>query len=225
MSAPGDPFPTDLILGTPSEISMPGDRALRVTHADAQQSHAIIYLHGMCGDSKGADPWGDVATHYGTLIVVRANVPCDDRPGYKWPKDLAEIRERIDAALAEVKNLRHGWLETEHPSLIGYSQGAYRAEQLVGAYPGRFPRAMLGGPPTPPDAFALNSAQAVAVLGGELEDHAHMLNGTQALIDAGLNARFFLLPGVHHGSYGPQGRAVVSEALRFMFDEPLNRAH
>lgn len=210
-------FPSDLVLFTPSEMPLPGDRSLRVSHAGPAQSHAIIYLHGMCGNSKGADPWSDLATEYGSLIVVRADEPCGDRPGYKWPKDLSLIQARIDTALAAVKNARGGFLDLEHPTLIGYSQGAYRAEQLVGAYPERYTRAMLGGPPTPPSYEALKSLSSVAVLGGELEDRAHMEVGTADLIARGMRAKFFLLPKVHHGSYGPHGKEVVGQALNFIF--------
>lgn len=197
---------------------MPGDRPLRITHAPPDNLHGLIYLHGMCGDSKGADPWADLAVERGTLIVLRADEPCLDRPGYKWPKDLREIQERIDRALELVKEVRNGHLDTTHPTLIGYSQGAYRAEQLAGAYPGRYPRAILGGPPTPPSYEALRGLDGVAVLGGELEDHSHMTSGTQELIARGLHARFFLLPKVHHGSYGPDGRSVIAAALSFIFD-------
>lgn len=210
-------FPSDLVLFTPSEMPLPGDRSLRVSHAGPAQSHAIIYLHGMCGNSKGADPWSDLATEYGSLIVVRADEPCGDRPGYKWPKDLSLIQARIDAALAAVNKARGGFLDLEHPTLIGYSQGAYRAEQLARAYPERYTRAMLGGPPTPPSYEALKSLSSVAVLGGELEDRAHMEIGTADLIARGMRAKFFLLPKVHHGSYGPHGKEVVGQALNFIF--------
>lgn len=199
-------------------MQVPGDRPLRISHAGPDTTHAIIYLHGMCGNSKGADPWSELATRYGTLIVVRANEPCLDRPGYKWPKDLHAIQERIDQALLAVRDLRNGVLDIDHPTLIGYSQGAYRAEQLIGQFEGRYPRAILGGPPTPPSYEALKTALAVAVLGGELEDHQHMLEGTADLIARGLHAKFFLLPGVHHGSYGPQGPQIVEQALSFVFE-------
>ncbi len=213
-------LPPELPLAKPIEVSVPGDRSLRVTHAAPQQEHAIVYLHGMCGNSKGADPWVDLASTYGTVIVVRANVPCGDRPGFKWPKDVSAIQARIDRALRHVKDQREGLLSTEHPTIVGYSQGAHRAELLVAAYPGRYDRAILGGPPTAPTYEALSSLTAVAVLGGELEDHSHMLEGAQALVEEGSRARFFLLPRVHHGSYGPQGRRVLTDALRFVFEEP-----
>ena len=211
-------FPPQLPLDAPVELAMAGDRSLRVSHAPSSQMHPIIYLHGMCGNSKGADLWSNLATQYGTLIVVRADEPCGDRPGYKWPKDLSLIQARIDAALQAVKSERGGFLDTEHPTLIGYSQGAYRAEQLVGAYPERYPRALLGGPPTPPSYDALKSLSRVAVMGGELEDRAHMEAGTADLIAHGMRAQFFILPNVHHGSYGPQGRKVVERALSFIFE-------
>jgi pimeloyl-ACP methyl ester carboxylesterase len=156
----------------------------------------------------------------GTLIVVRANVPCPDRPGYKWPKDIAVIQRRIDDALARVKDARGGLLQTEEVTLIGYSQGAHRAELLAAAYPERYPAIVLGGPPTAPEPTSFRAGVAVAVLGGELENTDHMVAGATDLMGAGLRAEFFLLPGAHHGDYGPQGRVVMDRVLTWLHQAP-----
>jgi predicted esterase len=195
---------------------MEGDRPLRITHAGANQTHAIVYLHGMCGNPRGADRWADLAAERGTLIVVRATVPCPDRPGFKWPKDLEEIQTRIDAALAFVANQRGGLLDQDVVTLIGYSQGANRAEKLAAMAPERYPLVVLGGPPTEPTPDLLHSTQRVAILGGELEDTTHMELGDFALRQAGVPSHFFLLPGAHHGDYGPDGRRVIAEAFSFL---------
>lgn len=210
------PLPEGLIVGTSVEVPLDGDRALRVAHAGASSERALVYLHGMCGNPKGAEPWIDRATERGTLIVVRADVPCPDRPGYKWPKELSLIQARIDRALETVKNQRAGRLNTSEVTLIGYSQGAHRAEGLAAAYPTRYPRLVLGGPPTAPTSTSFSAHQRVAVLGGELEDSSHMSQGAEELLAGGVAARFFLLPRAHHGGYGPEGRRVMDEVLRWL---------
>jgi pimeloyl-ACP methyl ester carboxylesterase len=187
-----------------------------VTHASAEINHAIIYLHGMCGNSRGADPWADLAAQRGTLIVLRATVPCPDRPGYKWPTDIELIQRQIDAALDLVAEKRGGRLEKRVLSIVGYSQGAHRAEKLAALAPQRYPLVVLGGPPTAPSPELLGPTHRIAILGGELEDTTHMEAGRLDLAQAGVTTRFFLLPGAHHGDYGPHGRRVMQEVFAFL---------
>lgn len=210
-------LPSDLPLHTPLEIPVDGDRPLRVVHAQAEKREALVYLHGMCGNPQGADPWLDLALERGTLIVVRATEKCPDRPGYKWPTEVELIQERIDRALAIVKEQRGGVLDTEAVTLIGYSQGANRAEKLAGRSPRKYPRLVLGGTPSLPETERFTGVRAVAVLGGEHEDTSHMQEGVLLLKERNINARFFLLPGGHHGDYGPQGRRIMTQVLDFLF--------
>lgn len=216
-SKPPAPFPPDLALHTPRDVPVDGDRPLRVAHAPGGVQSAAIYLHGMCGDPKGADPWLDLLTDRATVITVRANVKCPERPGYKWPKEPEEIQSRIDAALEHVKELRNGHLKTDEVLLIGYSQGSHRGEKLAAAFPERYRDLILGGPPTAADPALLKSARSVALLGGELEDTTHMVNGQISLERAGIRSKFFLLPNAPHGSYGPDGRRVMKNVFSWLW--------
>lgn len=216
-SAPLPPFPAELPLHTPVDVPLDGDRPLRVAHAPGGVQHVAVYLHGMCGDPAGADPWIDLVTPYATVVTVRANVKCPDRPGYKWPQDPGEIQTRIDAALEHVRELRNGHLNVEEVTLIGYSQGSHRGEKLAAAFPERYRDLVLGGPPTAADPALLKGARAVALLGGELEETTHMIQGELALATAGIRSKFFLLPRAHHGTYGPEGRRVMSEVLLWLW--------
>lgn len=213
------PFPADLRIGKPSELSIPGDQRVRLIHAPERDRRAIIYLHGMCGDPYGADRLARVLVERGTVISLRADVPCGDRPGNKWPKEAAAIQSRIDRVLEAVKQARGGRLEADQILLVGYSQGAHRAELLLAASPERYPRVLLGGPPTAALPENFKPFHSVAVLGGELEDASHMQAGQEALSANGIRSRFFLLPRAGHGDYGPEGPAVVSRALSFLFEK------
>lgn len=214
-------LPSELTLSKPVEVAMDRDRSVRIAHAGPDTNAAIVYLHGMCGNPKGADPWLDIATKRGTFIVVRANVPCPDRPGYKWPKDPQLIQARIETALKVAKEQRGGHLDTRRVTLIGYSQGSHRAELLAARYPGRYPLLVLGGPPTAAEPQNFASVHRVAILGGELEDTSHMLEGLEALKSSEISARFFLLPGAHHGNYGAQGRRIMTEVFEWLHDGVL----
>ncbi|MCH2110680.1 MAG: hypothetical protein MK135_15265 [Polyangiaceae bacterium] len=217
--APAPRLPEDLPIGRSIEVPVVGDRPLRVAHASHDSNEAIIYLHGMCGNSKGAEPWLDLALSHGTLIVVRADQPCKERPGYRWPKDPQLIQERIEHALALTKKARNGLLNTESVTLIGYSQGSHRGERLAELRPNMYPRVILGGPPTLSDPQRLAAVQRLAYLGGEREKRDHMIESHRLTAAAGINSRFFLLPQAPHGSYGPQGHQVMQQVFRFLYDE------
>lgn len=211
------PFPSSLRVGSVENLPVPNDRSLRLAHAPAGELRALVYLHGMCSDTSAAEPWFPEATRYGTVVALRADVPCEDRPGYKWPKDPALLDARITRALARVREERGGHLDVERPVLIGYSQGAHRAELLTAAFPGRFPRLVLGGPPEAalPEHFA--GVERVAFLGGEKEDTSHMVRGQRNLDAARIPARFFLLPRAPHGSFGPRGTEVMRDVFEWLF--------
>jgi len=200
----------------PVDVAVPGDRPLRLVPGAPGQRRTIVYLHGMCGAEEGADAWAKVATAYGTLVTVRADVPCGDRPGYKWPKDPALIELRIQRALEVVRARPETAQREDEIWLIGYSQGAHRAERLAAAYPHRYRTLVLGGPPTAASPERLRHSRRVAILGGELEDTSHMVEGYLALYALGLDAEFFTLPRAGHGSFGPDGRRVMGEVLAYL---------
>jgi pimeloyl-ACP methyl ester carboxylesterase len=170
----------------------------------------------MCGAEEGADVWADRATVYGTLVTLRADVPCGDRPGYKWPKEAGAIQARIERALTRVGELRGIPLRTDDVWLIGYSQGAHRAERVAAAYPHVYRALALGGPPTAASPERLRHARRIAVFGGDLEDTSHMVFGFLELHAAGLDTRFFTLPRAGHGGFGPEGPRVMNEIFAFL---------
>ena len=199
------------------EVAVPGDSAVRVVHGGPDVRWALVYLHGMCGNPEAVADWSSVASRYGTLIVLRADVPCGDRPGNKWPTDVSAIQGRIDRALEVVGEQRGGLLDPSRLVAIGYSQGAHRAERLAEASPERYPLLVLGGPPSSASPQRLALARGVAIFGGERENTQHMRAGARALEEAGLRARFFLLPGVGHGAYGPDAPRVLADVFAWLF--------
>lgn len=213
-------LPAGVLPGLTAEVPVPADRSVRVVHGGPRTRRALVYLHGMCGNPEAMDDWSSLASHYGTLVVLRADVPCGDRPGSKWPQDVGAIQARIDRALDAVAEQRGGLLDRERLVLIGYSQGAHRGERLAEAFPERYPYLILGGPPGTANPERLARARAVAILGGERENTEHMRDGANALLGAGLRARFFLLPRVGHGGYGPEAPRVLGEVFSWLFSEP-----
>lgn len=214
---PPPALPSDLNFESIVELEVPGDRKVRVLHARAPEERALLYFHGMCSSTTPAEIWAKKAAAYGTLIMLHADVPCGDRPGNKWPKDPALLTARIDRALEAVRTARAGHLDTKQLGLIGYSQGAHRVEVLAGYAPERYPWLILGGPPEAAIPANFSGARAVAVLGGELENTEPMKRGVTLLTHKGIRAKFFLLPSSYHGTYGPKGAEIMSDALAWTF--------
>lgn len=202
------------------EVEVPLDLPVRVLHAEPPLELAIVYLHGMCSTSRGAEGWASVATKYGTLVMLRAETPCGDRPGNKWTKDTAILQTRIDRALEAVRATRGGHLTLKRLAILGYSQGAHRAELLVAAYPDRYPWVMLGGPPEAALPENFRAVERLAVFGGELEKSEHMQKGARRVAASGIPTQYFVLPKAYHGDFGPKGREVMQEVLSWALEAP-----
>lgn len=214
-----EPLPEGLDFEHIVDLAVPGDLSVRVLHARAPERRALAYFHGMCSSSTPADIWAKKAAEYGTVIMLRADIPCGDRPGNKWSKDPALLTTRLDRALTAVQEARRGHLDTDRIALVGYSQGAHRIEVLAGHAPERYPWLILGGPPEAAVPANFKGARAVAVLGGDLENTDHMRQGVQLLTHKGVRARFFRLPASYHGTFGPKGAEVMAEVLAWTFEE------
>lgn len=102
----------------------------------------LVFLHGMCGHGLGyAQSFEHSAARRGMLIAPQADVPCGSGPFARWSKDIAALDQRITTAFREL-----GYAEPiEDIVVIGYSQGATRAEALAREYPTRYTRLVLMG--------------------------------------------------------------------------------
>lgn len=210
-------LPPGLKPGVPVPVAVPGGAPLRVIQGEPGKRQAIVYLPGLCGDITAIDSWAQAASRHGTLVAVPGDIRCHGSSRYRWSRNLARIQQRIDRALETVGKSRNGQLETKVLTLIGYSQGATRAQALAAKFPRRYPRVLLGGAPTQPSERKLAGAKAVAVVGGQREAKANMRAGVDALRDAGEPVRFLVLPGAGHGHFGPDADRVMGEALDFLF--------
>lgn len=199
-------------------VSVEKDAAAYALPAEAETGEVIVYLHGHCGDPlAGLRSFPEAARKVGTMISVQGDIPCGGRAGKRrWSTDAERIQGRVDAAIAATSRQLGRELSPQKLTLVGYSEGALRAELLAGAFPGRYPRVILGGEPRAPRPDHFRGAQAVATLAGQLDDQRAMREGADALLRAGIPARFFLLPKARHGQYGPEGNRVLGEAFAWL---------
>lgn len=203
-----------------TKLAVTGDLPVFVLAPDADARDVIVYLHGHCGDPVAPmKTWPGPLRSRGITISVQADVPCKDKPGrFHWSPDPKAIQRRIDAAVASVA-ATHGPVSSGPRLLIGYSEGALRAESLAREFPDVYPRIVVGGTPAPTKPTSFARSKAVAQLVGERDVQGPARDGTTALEKAGIRTRLFVLPGVGHGQYGRESPRVMTEALTWLFEE------
>jgi pimeloyl-ACP methyl ester carboxylesterase len=203
----------------PVRLDVPEDHPVIVYPAPAGQRRVILYLHGHCGSVEKIDSWAPEVSKLGTVIALLGNWGCDGAPGrFRWGMSIRYLNKRILRAVRAVGATRPDGLDDERITVIGYSQGAEKAEQLPRWYPERYPWIVLAGPPTAPHPWRLAPAAAVVVIAGENENQAHIRRGFRNLQFAGELAAFMELPDAAHGEFGPEGARVLSQALWWLYD-------
>jgi len=203
-------------------LPVEGDRQVEVVNGPANSSRVMLYMHGVCGDPLGFRSWSAVAARFATLISLRGDSPCKDRPGRTgWSYNLALTDRRITAAIRVADALRRergeAPLDGAQVTLFGYSLGARRAEWLAAQFPGRYGRVAMVGSPIKPEPGRLSRHARFLVMAGSLDARQHLIEGSQDLAKAGLTVRYAELPGARHGEYGPEATRVMTESLVWLF--------
>jgi len=214
--APEPELPAGLEVGQLVALAMPGEPEIVVAHASAEAHGAILYLHGACGDVRAPEAWLGEIEHRGTLISIRGDRSCGQGGHYYWGPDARALERRIEHAIDRVAELRGDLFDPNDRVLMGYSQGATRAQELAQAYPDRYPLVILAGIPVAPSARHLARARGVVILGGEHELRTHMRTGVWALEAHHVPVRFDVFPAAKHGEFGPEGARVMREAFDWL---------
>jgi predicted esterase len=181
----------------------------------------IVFLHGMCGHGLGyAQAFQFSAAKKGTLIAPQGDVKCGSGPWSKWSADLDGLDARIDSAFRAL-----GW---EGPLtdvvVIGYSQGATRAEALARKWPVRYTRLILMGAPEAASARGLSKLRGALMMAGERDRKDQMRAGLRAFQAAGIPANFQIIPEATHGAMGPVPEKTMGDALDWLWahQKPLS---
>ncbi|WP_156338185.1 hypothetical protein [Chondromyces crocatus] len=189
-----------------------------MTHGPQGERRAVIYLHGRCGDPHAFHAWDQAVAQRATVISIQGDVPCEGSQRTTWSRSASGLDRRISRALTAVSAERGAPLDETSLTVVGYSLGASRAEDLTRAFPGRYPRAILVAGPVAPEVGSFTGGGAVVVVAGALDRRAHLQEGAAALIAAGVVASYLILPGAAHGAYGPEGERVMGEAFSWVFE-------
>jgi pimeloyl-ACP methyl ester carboxylesterase len=191
--------------------SSPPIYVLRGAHGGAAP---IVVLHGMCSHALGyAQSFQWSAAEKGVLVAPQGDRPCSG-PWASWSLDLHNIDERVQLAFRSV-----GMSEPLHDvTVVGYSQGASRAEALARKWPDRYSRLVLIASPDAPSARGLGKLRAAVMMAGERDRQDLMKQGIASFRAAGVPVTFKVIPGARHGQMGPAPESTMGEALDWLWD-------
>jgi pimeloyl-ACP methyl ester carboxylesterase len=196
------------------EIAVPGDLPAFVLNG-ARGNARMVFLHGMCGHGQGyVQAFQGAAAEHGTTIAMMGDTACGANPAFRtWTLDIARIDARIEAAFAAAGQ---PLAEGDEVVLIGMSQGAMRAESLLGRFPARYRRAVFMGAPRWPDPARVGKLERAVLMAGEFEGTWAPKQAALALERRKVAALFVPIPKSNHAELR-DGEATMRTALDFVF--------
>lgn len=198
----------------PELIAVPMGGDLPVHVAVGSTERVIVYLHGWCGDPTRVREWMKAATPHGTLVALHGDQPCREKPGrYRFGADIKYLDYRIKKALRAAAGEVGMDLAAPPIVLVGYSEGAMRAEDLAWIYPQRYRRLVLMSGPNPPDFTKVRRAEALVVTRGGREYQKTFRETVRHIRAAGATANYVELPGARHGDFGDEPEASMRAVL------------
>jgi pimeloyl-ACP methyl ester carboxylesterase len=203
--------------GAVTQLAIANDQPAYFVRSTGKQKRLIAYLPPRCEEVVSTlEAWGPAASSLGVVVMLVGDQPCPGSSHRHFTADPALIERRLDAVVTELSRDLPGEVDATTVIVVGYSEGAARAEALVARSPSRFSRAVLIGAPDAPTANDLRHARAVATMAGDRDRRDLMMLGVQSLGAVHVPARFFLLPNASHGEMGPEGGKVMTEALQWL---------
>jgi pimeloyl-ACP methyl ester carboxylesterase len=175
----------------------------------------IVVLHGMCSHALGyAQSFQFSAAKKGLVVAPQGDKSCGG-PWASWTLDLAALDARIVGgfeALGVARPIRD-------VAVVGYSQGASRAEALARKYPERYSRLVLIAAPDAPSPRGLKGLRAAVMMAGERDRQDLMKKGASDFRAAGIPATFQVIPGARHGEMGPHPEDTMGAALDWAWSQ------
>lgn len=173
----------------------------------------LVFLHGMCGHGLGyAQAFAFSAAKKGTLIAPQADVSCGGELS-KWSVDAS----RLDARIVETFRALGSPADQAEITLIGLSQGADRAVQLVKRYPQRYTRLISIAAPSAVKFGELRGLRAAVMMAGQFDRQDLMRQSTRALEATGVPAAFMVLPRGRHADFGETPEQSLGAALDWLW--------
>ena len=176
-------------------------------------SARLVFLHGMCAHALGyAQAFQFSAAKKGKLVAPEGDKPCQGSWA-SWSGDLETLDARIVAAFRRLGESE----PIEDIAVIGYSQGALRAEELARRWPARYTRLVLIASPTVSSPRGFDRVRSTVMMAGERDRQDLMKKGAELLAKAGIPSTFMVIPEATHGAMGPTPEKTMGDALEWLF--------
>jgi pimeloyl-ACP methyl ester carboxylesterase len=175
-----------------------------------------VFLSGSCTTPvRYITAFRTAAAEHGGLVALQGDKPCRDG-SRRWGPDSVATSARIEAAL-HAAGVGGSNEELTDITIVGYSQGAERAEWLAHRFPAKYTRFVLMAGPVVPSGNRMSSARAVVTLAGYGDVRENMADGAKRLRRSSIPAIYMELPGgTHHGELSPAVDAVVGQAFAWL---------
>lgn len=188
-----------------ARLEVPRDQPAAIVWGPHGAKPHTVFVPGLCSNASAyLQGFPEAARAHGGVIGIEGDQPC--APGFRsFSWDAAKLDARIEAALAAAEIEPSG---RESLTLVGYSQGAALAEQLVQRWPRRYARFVLIGAPTDPAALHFRSAEAVVTMSCSRDVPARMREAARRMQQAKLAATYMEMPGCTHGNLADGDRVL-----------------
>lgn len=192
-------------------LLVPGDLVASIVRSKEGTPPVTVFMPGMCSNGNAyLQTFPEAARKQGGVVAIEGDQPCGVEGFRTFSWDAGRQHARVEAALAAAGLTE---IPREGITLVGYSQGAALAEQMVQRWPNRYARVVLIGAPTDPSPKSLTRARALVTMSCSLDVPGRMKQAAHAASRAGIPATYFEMPGCRHGN--------VAEAER-VFDETFD---
>ncbi len=173
----------------------------------------VVYLHGIHGRAENGCPWlSEGSSEIGWLVCPEANERLSNDT-FSWSGTVAD--QRAVVARAERAAQAQGADPESAGVLVGFSQGAYVALDLVHAKLGRYRGLVLIAADVTPSRAMLASAgvDRVVFAAGDLDGaSAPMKRAAEQLRREGMEVRFVSLGRIGH-SYQTTDKEALGDAI------------
>lgn len=194
-----------------AELEVEGDLPVYVVRG-ARPAPPAVFLTGSCTTPLGyVQAFRRAAAEHSGIVALQGDKPCPEG-GRRWSADALATSARIDAALHAA-----GFTDTSDVTLVGYSQGAERAEWLAHRFPAKYTRFVLIAGPVVPSPYRLEDARAVVTLAGYGDVRENMAGGARRLRRGDVPAAYMELPAsTKHGELAPGADETLSRAFDWL---------
>lgn len=197
-------------------LPVPGDLPASLVPSLDGTPPTTVFLPGLCSNAHAyLQAFPEAARRQGGVVAIDGDQPCGalkDFRSFSW--DATKLHARIEAATTAAGLAA---VPKEGLTLVGYSQGAALAEQLVQRWPSRYSRIVLIGAPTDPSATRFAEARGIVTMSCSRDVPGKMKEATKRFVRAGIPSTYVEMPDCTHGNI-TDGDRTFDAAFSFLRD-------